>query len=237
MVSGIRFFACSGAMGQLTTGRLTPAAYYAAGGSLPADRGLPNLEIFQLIVSDTESPTRIGFFGAAGAPNSPVVVGQYQDRTHRTNHNGADLGVAINAKYTGDSTVEHSGVPFTAALTNIPGESGTLLLRFQDPNLSNVITQQGVVRAINLNATSGAPDTTESALATNITVQALQLPDTDGYAGDTSWTEISSGGSSLTLEDQSAEMVVHDYHILLSAAAQVAGRKRDFAIYAQLEFL
>jgi len=237
MVSGIRFFGGSGTMGQLTTGRLTPAAYYAAGGSLPADRALPNVEIFQLIAGDTSSPTRVGFFGSAGAPNSPVVVGQYQDSMHRTNHGGDDLGAMINAKYTGASSVTLSGVPFTAAFTEIPSESGTLLLRFRDPNDGAVTTQQGVFRAINLSVGSGAPDTSEAALATNITVQALQLADTDGYAGDTAWTEISSGGTSLTLENQITESHTHDFHILLSASPAVAGRKRDFALYAQLEFL
>lgn len=225
MVSGIRFFASSGAYGN------TIASLYAAG------RAEPGGEIFQLIAGDTESPTRIGFFGSAGAPNSPVVVGQYQDRTHRTNHDGEDLGILVNTKYTGASSVEHSGVAFTAALTNIPSESGTLLLRFRDPNDGAVTTQQGVFRAINLNAASGAPDTTESALATNIVIQALQLPDTDGYAGDTTWTEISDGGGSLTLENQAAEAHTHDFHIMLSANPAVAGRKRDFALYAQLEFL
>lgn len=226
MVSGIRFFPGSGAFGN------TIASLYAAG------KAEPGGEIFNLEAGATESPNRLGFFGANGAPSSPVIVGQYQDRTHRTNHDGDDLGQFINIKFTAAGTAEVSGVSTTvtgADLQDVPSESGTLLLRFTEPNGTPVITQQAVFRAISLTAASGAPDVSD--LASNITVRALQLADTDGYAGDTTWTEISSGGADLTLEDQSTEAHVHDYHVGVSAAAAIAGRKRDFAFYCQLEFL
>lgn len=226
-------------MGQLTTGRLTPSAYYSAGGSLPADRARPNVEIFNFEISATNSPNRLGFFGANGAPNSPVIVGQYQSRSYRTDHVGTDLGEIINIKYLSSTTAAVSGVTFTAGLTLIPPESGTLLARFVEPNSTLVVTRNGVFRCIDLTAASGAPDIADA--ADGITVQAAQLPDTHGFAGDSTWTRIDSGGvgtpPELTLEDQAGSCNLHDYHIIVSASPQSAGRKINFAYYMQLEFL
>ena len=246
MVSGIRFFGGSGSMGQLTTGRLTPAAYYSSGDTLPADRALPNVEIFEFEVGANGSPNRLGFFGSAGAPNSAVIVGQYQDRSHRTNDTGDDLGAVCNNKFTGSASAEVSGVAFTAGLENIPAESGTLLCRFAEPNGTAVITQQATFRAVDFGlpgpatgdangAPSGVPNLND--LASNITIQAAQLPDTDGFTGNTSWSEISDGGAELSLADQSAEANLHDFHLIVSASPAVAGRKIDFGYVIQLEFL
>lgn len=226
MVSGIRFFASSGAFGN------TIASLYAAG------QAEPGCEIFTLEAGATASPNRLGFFGSNGAPSSPVIVGQYQDHSHRTDHDGSDLGRLVNVKFTGAGSADVSGISTSvtgADLQDVPSESGTLLLRFTEPNGTPVITQQAVFRAINLTAASGAPDVSD--LATNITVRALQLADTDGFAGDTAWTEISSGGSDLTLENQLGETTIHDYHVAVSASAAIAGQKRDFAFYCELEFL
>ena len=239
MVSGIRFFGGSGSMGQLTTGRLTPAAYYAAGGSLPADRALPNVEIFNFEISATNSANRLGFFGANGAPSSPVIVGQYQSRSYRTDHVGADLGEVVNNKFLTSTTAQVSGVTFTAGLTLIPPESGTLLARFVEPASTLVVTRNGVFRVIDLNAASGAPDVADA--ADGITVQAAQLPDTHGFAGNSTWTRIDSGGAGsppeLDLADQTGECNLHDFHIIVSASPTAAGRKINFAYYMQLEFL
>lgn len=225
MVSGIRFMACSGAMGN------TIASLYAAG------HATVGLEIFGFEAGATNNPNRMGFFGVAGAPNSAVIVGQYQDRTHVADELGNDFGTMINAKFTGASTVEHSGVPFTAGFAAIPSESGTLLCRFTDPNLGNVITQQATFRAVNFTAGSGVPDISD--LATGITIQAAQLQDTAGNAADGSWTEISSGGgpTGLSLADQSLEQSVHDFHLIISGTPSAAGRKINFGYFLQLEFL
>lgn len=223
MVSGVRFMACSGAMGN------TVASLYANG------MATIGLEIFALEAGADGSPNRLGFFGSAGAPNSAVIVGQYQDRTHVTDAGGSDLGQMINVKYTGASTAEHSGVPFTGGLANIPRESGTLLCRFTEPNGIDVLTQQATFRAVNLNAGSGVPDISD--LATGITVQASQLEDTNGNAADASWTEISSGGGALSLADQNMTVPVHDFHLLVSASPATAGVKTNFGYYFQLEFL
>lgn len=223
MVSGIRFFACSGAMGN------TVASLYAAG------KATIGLEIFNMEAGATNSPNRLGFFGVNGAPNSAVIVGQYQDRTHRTDNVGSNLGVMLNNKFTGASSVEASGVPFTGGFANIPRESGTLLCRFTEPNNTAVTTTNGTFRAVNFNASSGVPNIGD--LASNIVVKAAQLQDTAGNAANATWTTISSGGSALSLADQTLSAPVHDFHFLLSGSPSAAGRNISFGYYFQLEFL
>ncbi len=227
MVSGIRFLASSGAYGN------TIASLQA----IPRD-GASDAEIFQLEAGATNSPNRLGFFGQGGAPSSPVIVGAYQDRTHITDHVGTNLGHLQQVKYTGAMAATVSGVNIVVTghtLDTIPQESGTVLLRFQEPNGSNVTTQNGVLRAIDLTAASGAPVVTD--LVNGVTVQAAQLADQDGFSGDTSWTQISDGGSALTLEDQAASHVTHDWHIIISASPDAAGLKIDWGFYAEIEYL
>jgi hypothetical protein len=219
MASGIRFFACSGAMG-----------------GTPSTRATPNVEIFNLEAGATNNPNRMGFFGSAGAPNSAVIVGQYQDRTHRCNENGTDFGTMINVKFTGASTASVSGVPFTAGLPNIPQASGTLLCRFTEPNNTAVITQNATFSAINLTAGSGAPNVADLVSA-GILIKAAQLADTQGFAGNASWQNIDSTGSALALNAQNGTAHVHDFHLIVSGTPTGAGRKINFAYYMQLEYL
>jgi hypothetical protein len=216
-------------------------------------RADPLLEIFNFEIGANGSPNRMGFFGSAGAPNSAVVVGQYQDTTFRTNDTGDQLGEMINVKFTGASTADVSGTLGTGpmfgsdiAVGSIPNLSGTLLCRFTEPNGTDVITQQATFRAVNFGApgplagdstgaASGVPDITD--LATGITIQAAQLQDTAGNAADASWSEISSGGAALSLADQSVEQITHDFHLIIAGTPATAGRKIDFGYYLQLEFL
>lgn len=219
MVSGIRFFACSGAMG-----------------GTPSSRATPNLEIFNLEAGATNNPNRMGFFGAAGAPTAAVIVGQYQDRTHRCDETGTDFGAMINVKFTGASTASVSGVPFTAGLANIPQNSGTLLCRFTEENGIAVITQNATFRAINLTPGSGAPNISDL-VSTGITIKAAQLADTQGFAGSASWQNIDSTGSALALNAQNGLAHVHDFHLIVSGTPTAVGRKVNFAYYLQLEYL
>lgn len=226
MVSGIRFMSCSGAQGN------TISSLYANG------QATPRFEIFNLEAGATNMPNRMGFFGLAGAPNSAVVVGQYQDRTHRCDATGTDLGALINVKFTGATSASVSGVSITVTghtLATIPQSSGTLLCRFTEPNSTAVATQNATFRAINLTAASGAPNIGD--LASNVTVKAAQLADTQGHTGNSSWQNVDDGGSPLSLNDQSSTNAVHDFHLIVSGSPEVAGRKIDFAYYMQLEFL
>jgi hypothetical protein len=218
MISGIRFFGCSGAMG-----------------GTPSSRPEPNLELFQYNASFQSSPNRIGFFGSAGAPSSPVVVGEYQNRTHRTNSAGADLGVLINVKYTGSSDAQVSGVSYPN-IEDLPGASGTLLMRFREASDSAVLTQNGFLRAIRFVA--NIPDITLKPL--NIDIRAFKAADTQGNAGDSSWTQLADGagaGSDLTLSNHTSSQTVHDYVVAVSVSPQTVGTKVDFGFLAQLEYL
>lgn len=244
MVSGIRFFSGSGAMGLFgNLGEKSIEQVYTERGAASLDPGVPLLEIFNLVPGPVLGvPTRMGFFGSAGAPNSAVIVGQYQDTTFRTDETGAQLGEMINAKFVGASTVELSGTLGTGpmfgsafAVGSVPSVSGTLLCRFTEPNGTDVITQSATLSAVNLNAVDAMPDSGD--LATGITIQAAQLQDTAGNAADASWSEISSGGAALSLADQSTEQVIHDYHLLVSGNPSAAGRKINFGYFIQLEFL
>ena len=230
MVSGVRFFACSGAMG-----------------GTPSNEAVPLIEIFNLEVAATASPNRLGFFGPNKAPNSPVRIGNYQDHTHRTDNVGTDLGELINVKFIGSNDADVSGVNLTltghaadGGLSAIPQNSGTLLIRFTEPNAQNVQTQNSILRCIGLNAASGVPggDGSSADAATDITVRGAQLADTDGYGGDADWTNMTATTSaSLSLTDQVQEVTVHDWHVILSATPAAAGRKVDFGFYMETEFL
>lgn len=238
MVSGIRFFACSGAMGMFgNLGEKSLTQVYTETGK--AD---PLLEIFNLNPGDTNNPNRMGFFGTNGAPNSAVIVGQYQDTTFRTNHHGAQLGEMINVKFISATTATISGTLGTGpmfgagfAIANLTNISGTLLARFREPNDTAVITQQATFRAVDFTAASGVPDISD--LVNGITVQAAQLQDTSGNAADTTWSEVSSGGSPLSLADQAIESHVHDFHLIVSGSPTAAGRKTNFGYLVRLEFL
>lgn len=232
MASGIRFFAGSGAMGN------TVSSLYANGRAEP---GLEILNYNQNLPFVTNKPMRIGFFGAGGAPSSPVRVGQFQDRTHVCDHLGNNLGVLCNWKYATSTTAYASGVhytasPFTAA---IPMESG-ILLRFMatwpwEGTPTAVQTQNGLVRAIDLDATGAVLDFSSSNRASTVVVYAAELRNTYGFTGDTSWTKISDTGSDLSLENQPSS-TVHDFNIILSASPTTAGANKNFAIYVELEY-
>lgn len=217
MVSGIRFALCSGAMG-----------------GQPSNMPFPqNLEIFNMQPGDTTSPLRLGFFGGGGAPDAAVIVGNYQDRTHRTNHNGSDLGVGINNKYSSSSVAIVSGVTFPN-MNNIPGNSGTLLCRFTEPTAQEVQTQNATFRAIEFNSSSGVPNI--DAIPSNITIQAFELQNTVGGTGNSTWTDITSGSNALSLNNQTATGSVHDFIVGISASPTTTGTNRDFGFMIRLEY-
>lgn len=219
MVSGIRFGACSGIQGGLT--------YADWGPDVPQ-------EIFAYNSSFQSDPNRVGFFGSAGAPAS-VIIGQYQDRTHRTNNTGADLGIMINVKFTGASDAAVSGVAFPN-VEDLPGASGTLLMRFRDATDTLVITQNGFLRAIRF--VTNEPN--DGLKPLNVDIRGFQAADTHGNAGNSSWTQMSDGagaGSDLSLANQTGETSVHDWFIALSASPQAVGTNAAFGFLAQIEFL
>jgi len=219
MASGIRFGACSGVNGGIT--------YDDFGPDIPT-------EIFQLNFSFDADPNRIGFFGENGPP-AAVILTEYQDRTHRTNKSGSDLGALINVKYVDANTASVSGVNFPN-ITDLPGSSGTLLLRFREENDVPVVTQNGYLRATRIVSNV----VNEGLKPLNVSIFGFQAADTHGNAGDTSWTEMSDGvggGSDLAFANQTGLANVHDWVVALSVSPQAVGTNTDFAFWAQVEFL
>lgn len=237
MASGIRFLACSGVLGNAENG--------VVGATPPGDQNLEILEIFDVTASpgDTTSPTRIGFFGANGAPDSAVVVDTFQDNTVRVDHFGNPVpsiqaAQFINIKFTGISDAEVSGVSFPN-IEDIPSRSGTIMARFLEPNNNAVVTQNAFVRAITINSTSGALTGTANR-PSDVVLYGMQLQDTHGNAGDSSWTLLADTDGSptdLVLNNQAGESSVHDFYLGLSASPKSTGRKRLFGYLVQLEYL
>jgi hypothetical protein len=223
-----------------TTNADNLAGVYANLANSPGGQGEPLLEIFnfeQTQAEVTNTPNRLGFFGAAGAPNGSIVVGQHYQRTHRTDHLGTDLGEGIAVRFSNSTLTTVSGVE--VLVENVLPQSGVLLARFKESNGTAVITQNAKFRAINLNASHAAPDTSTAAAVTNVVVYAAELANTIGFAGNTSWTQIdaTSTPKELSLQNQSGEADVHDWSIIISVNPSAAGRKIDWAFYLETEFL
>lgn len=183
----------------------------------------------------------IGFFGAGGPGGVPfaVLVNSYQNKTFITSSSGNNLGVApygvrgsgqlTNVKYISSTTMKVNS-DGTTNLLQLPEVSGTLLVRFQSG--SSVQTQNALLRAVNLTATSGV--SSETAIVTNIDIRAAEA------SRDTTWTQI--GGNTATdnrlfLADRGTANITHDFHIALSASPQAVGRRNDFALFFYIEFL
>lgn len=220
MVTAVTFFSGSGAMG----------------GRVDADGiATPPLSFATFSPGATNLGNRLGFFGEAGAPSSPVVVSTYQARSHIVDHLGVNLGTLVNIKFTSSTTAEVSGVSFPNPVDTPPG-SGTVLCRFTEPTAQLVTTQNATFRAVQLNSHSGVPDISDD--PANIDIQAYQIADTNGGAGDTTWSQIAGGGSnSLALTAQAGEQTIHDFEVAVSASPTAAGRKIDFGFVVDLEFL
>jgi hypothetical protein len=110
----------------------------------------------------------VGFFGAGGPQGIPfaVIVSHYQDKTFITNTSGNNLGIPpwgingsgelFNHKFVDSSTVNVEGDP--VAITGVPVESGTVLIVFEASGVTPVQTQNGLLRTVTLNASSGIDD-------------------------------------------------------------------------------
>lgn len=183
----------------------------------------------------------IGFFGAGGPGGVPfaVLVGSYQNRTFITSSSGNNLGLhpfgvkgsgqLTNCKFITANTVRVNENP-TVTLLTLPEVSGTLLVRFQSS--SSIQTQNGLLRAVNLTATSGV--SSETALVANIDIRAAEA------SKDAIWTQI--GGNTaidnrLFLADRTVANITHDFHVAISASPEAVGRRNDWGLFFYIEFL
>ena len=185
----------------------------------------------------------IGFFGAGGPQGSPfaIIVDRFQDRTFITNSFGNNLGLhpygvtasgeLINHKYISSNTVNVSGLGVTS-LTNVTRESGTLLVRFNSPGMTNVVTQNAILYAVDLNASSGVNNVLN--VPTNIKIFAYEV------GVNPTWTQIAGVGAvdnRLLLLDHNVSDVTHDFFIGLSISPETMGQRNNIGYLFNLEFL
>lgn len=183
----------------------------------------------------------IGFFGAGGPQGVPfaVLVNSYQNKTYITNASGENLGFPpygvrgsgqlTNVKFITANTIRVNS-DGTVTLLSLPEVSGTLLVRFQ--STSSVQTQNGLLRAVNLSATSGV--SSETSLVSNIDIRGAEA------SKDSTWTQM--GGNTaidnrLFLADHTTPNITHDFHIALSASPEAVGRRNDWGLFFYVEFL
>ena len=192
---------------------------------------------------NTSGSNYVGFFGAGGPQGVPfaVIVGSYQDSTYITNRLGENLGVAPfglsesgqlnNSKFISTNEVQVNSDP-TVNLSDVPMESGTILVRFEPSGSVAVRTQNAIIRAVNLNATSGVSDIT--GIVDEIDIRGFEP------AVDNTWTQIAGVAASdnrLFLQDRQDTELVHDFFVSLSASPEGVGARNDFGFFMTVEFL
>lgn len=190
---------------------------------------------------NTSGANHLGFFGAGGPQGVPfaVIVDNYQDQTFITNRSGQNLGTVgvpasgklINHKYVSSTTVQVSGQP-AQSLTQVPQGSGTLLIRFVPSGAASVVTQNGLLRTVVLNTSSGIDDVTS--IVTNLKIQSYEIQE------DSSWTQTAGAGAidnRLFLSDHPTAATQHDFFVGLSASPEAVGARNNFGFFAVVEFL
>ncbi len=192
---------------------------------------------------NTSGLSYVGFFGAGGPQGVPfaIVVNNYQNTTYLTNTSGFNMGVEpfgvlnsgqlINTKFEISSTANVEGHA-SVLLSNIPEESGTLLMRFESSGVIPVKTQSTLFRTVVLNATSGVDDITSVVLG--LKMQCFEP------GKDNSWTQTAGVGAidnRLFIEDHNDTDLVHDFFVSLSVSPELVGERNDFGFLMVIEFL
>ena len=192
---------------------------------------------------NTSGANHIGFFGAGGPQGVPfaVIVDKYQDATFITNAAGLNLGVApfgikssgelLNFKFQ-DVNVASVAGDGNVALTNIPLESGTLLIRFEPSGALPVRTQNTLLRTVVLNDSSGINDI--AGIVVGLKVQGFEP------GADNTWSQTAGGGAldnRIFFTDHNDPSLRHDFFVALSASPENVGERNDFGLFFIIEFL
>lgn len=192
---------------------------------------------------NTSGANHVGFFGAGGPQGVPfaVIVNKFQDSTFITNTSGFNMGVAPfgvrasgelnNFKFETTSLANVSGVA-SILLSDIPAESGTLLIRFEPSGSTPVRTQNTLMRTVPLNSASGIDNVSD--IVIGLVIQGFE-PGTDN-----TWTK-TAGNSALDnrlfLLDHNDTDLVHDFFVSLSASPEAVGERNNFGFFFIIEFL
>ena len=192
---------------------------------------------------NTSGANHVGFFGAGGPQGVPfaVIVDKYQDSTYITNTSGFNMGVAPfgvkasgelnNTKFESAGVANVNGVG-SVLLSDIPRESGTLLIRFVPSGSTAVRTQNVLLRTVVLNAASGIDDIT--GVVVGLKVQGFEP------VADNGWTQTAGDGAldnRLFLIDHNVPDLIHDFFVSLSASPEAVGERNDFGMFFIIEFL
>lgn len=192
---------------------------------------------------NTSGANHVGFFGAGGPQGVPfaVIVDKFQDSTFITNTSGFNMGVAPfgvrasgelnNFKFETTSLANVSGVA-SILLSDIPAESGTVLVRFEPSGSTPVRTQNTLLRTVPLNSASGIDNVSD--IVIGLVIQGFE-PGTDN-----TWTK-TAGNSALDnrlfLLDHNDTDLVHDFFVSLSASPEAVGERNNFGFFFIIEFL
>lgn len=203
-------------------------------------------EILQFVAGQDSSRNRIGFFGSSGPPSSPVTVNTYQDKTYPTNATGGAIAPPlVQLKYIGSaSTVQVSGA-WNASTAEVQMGSGTILIRFTEPDDGEVQTQNAYLEALkiasDIPAQNDPPD--------SVIVQAFETQHSFGISIDNgTWVRLSDGdgtggngggsaSNQLGLTDHTWLSRIHDYGVALSVSPTAAGQIKEFGFYIQVDYL
>lgn len=192
---------------------------------------------------NTSGANHVGFFGAGGPQGVPfaVIVNKYQDSTYITNTSGFNMGVAPfgvrasgqlnNFKFETTSLANVSGVA-SILLSDVPAESGTVLVRFEPSGIIPVRTQNTLLRTVPLNSASGIDNVTD--IVTGLIVQGFE-PGTDN-----TWTQTAGNAAldnRLFLLDHNDTDLVHDFFVSVSASPEAVGERNNFGFFFIIEFL
>jgi uncharacterized protein YpuA (DUF1002 family) len=135
-----------------------------------------------------------------------------------------------NLKYINSSSVNPNGSG-AVGVSTITQQDATLRVQFTEPSGNAVVTQNAMLKCVNINAASGVDD--EDALASGITMYGFEV------AVDSAWSKFSDDAASneLSLANRAGESIVHDFHIGLSLSPIGTGEKTDFAFLFKLEYI
>lgn len=233
--------------------------FFSASGaecSLNGD-GLAHIwELVSKVGGQTDTPARLGFFGAGGHGTS-VLLESYADTVYVVDR-GGDLwasGQLVPIKYVDANTALASGISRNLTNEPVPCESGTVLVRFAEPTGQAVQTLNATFRSVALTVDDVVEDDTAGAVATdvivyaaecarkgNITISGQTSMDGDGDSGsggDNVWERIDAGGSDnqLGLWNHLWTAPIHDYAICVSIAPQKTGAIADFGFMVRLDYV
>jgi len=196
-----------------------------------------------VIPGNTSGANHLGFFGIGGPEGTPfaIIIDRYQDKTFITNTSGTNLGKSpwglrasgqlINNKYASINTVNINGAG-AVAVSTVPFASGTLLIRFAPSGAASVRTQNAVLRAVALNASSGVNDV--STVVTGIKIQGFEP------VNQSVWTQLAGVGTisnQLSFVDHTISQTQHDFFTCLSASPEALGQRNNFGFFMVVEFL